>query len=172
MIKEIIYRKAVSADALRLSVLCKQVFIDTYCTEGINNESANFITKEFSVERIEKIIGNNSINVILATYKDNIVGVAEFEFNKECPANKIIAAELNKLYILERFCGIGIGYNLLKEVENLINLKGESEYWLSVLSVNYRAVTFYERQGFEWIGNFDFKIEFNSYDNKVMFKKI
>lgn len=172
MIKDIIYRKAVPSDALRLSVLCKQVFIETYCNEGINTESANFISKEFAVENTEMNIRNNSVNIILATYKDNLVGVAEAGLNKKCPSGGITAPELNKLYVLEKFCGIGVGYNLLKEIEKLILSNGSDEIWLTVLAINERAVTFYERQGFEWIGNFDFRMEESSHDNKVMFKKL
>ena len=171
MIKEITYRKAELSDALRLSVLCKQVFIETYCIEGINTESANYISNEFSFENTEKNIINNPDNIFIATYKENIIGVAEIEFNKECPAGEIIAPELNKLYVLKRFCGIGVGYNLLKESERLIHSKGINEMWLTVLSVNEIAVSFYERQGFEWIGNFNFQMEFSIHDNKVMYKK-
>ncbi|HMS64366.1 MAG TPA: GNAT family N-acetyltransferase [Ignavibacteria bacterium] len=170
--ERIIYREAEISDALQLSVLLGHVFIDTYGTEGVNSESANFIFKEFSVKNTEKLIMDNSENIIIATYKDNIVGVAEMEFNKICPVDNIIAPELNKLYVLERFCGKGIGYNLLKKVEEIIITKEVNEIWLSVLSTNERAVSFYERQGFKWIGNFDFQMEFSSHDNKVMHKKL
>lgn len=169
---QIIYRKAIPSDSLRLSVLCSHVFIDAYCPDGVNTESAIFISKEFSLENTEKKLNNNTGRIVLATFKDNLVGVAELEFNKVCPVKNIIAPELNKLYVLESFIGKGIGFNLLKEVENIILSEGNKDIWLSVLATNQRAVSFYYRQGFEWIGNFDFQMEFNSYDNKVMYKKL
>ncbi|NHN25944.1 hypothetical protein FIA58_009685 [Flavobacterium jejuense] len=52
------------------------------------------------------------------------MGVVEIEFDKKCPINNIVAPELNKLYILEWFCGKGIGYNLLAEAKNILKLKG------------------------------------------------
>jgi ribosomal protein S18 acetylase RimI-like enzyme len=114
---------------------------------------------------------NSPDTLIVAVYKNNLVGVVEIEFDKKCPINNIIAPELNKLYILACFCGQGIGYKLLAEAERVVKLKGINEMWLWVLVTNERAISFYERQNFKWIGNAPFQMETNSYDNKVMTKQ-
>ena len=44
--------------------------------------------------------------------------------------------------------------------------------WLWVLASNERAVKFYEKQNYQWIGNASFQMEENNYDNKVMTKKL
>jgi GNAT superfamily N-acetyltransferase len=171
MIKDIIYRKAQCADALKLSVLYKQVYIQTYGTEGVSDEFANFITRQFAVERLEHIITKHPENITVAVYKNNLLGVAEIEFAKKCPINNIIAPELNKLYILERFCGLGIGHKLLDEIEKTVLLAGVNEMWLWVLESNHRAITFYEKQGYKHIGDASFQMEINKYENKVMLKQ-
>jgi ribosomal protein S18 acetylase RimI-like enzyme len=171
MEQTIIYRKANQTDAIKLSILFKTVYIQTYGTEGVSDEFANFITKQFSVERLYELILNNPDTLIVAVYKNNLVGVVEIEFDKKCPINNIVAPELNKLYILEWFCGQGIGYKLLTEAEMVVKSKGISEMWLWVLVTNKIAISFYERQNFKWIGNAPFQMEKNSYDNKVMLKQ-
>lgn len=173
IIKELIeYRKAHLGDVKKLSILFKQVYIQTYGIEGVSDEFANFITKQFSEERLSQAIEKHGDNFIVAEYKGNLVGVVEIEFDKKCPINNIIAPELNKLYILEWFCGMGIGYRLLNEAENLVKAKGAKEMWLWVLVSNERAVSFYERQNYEWIGNASFQMEVNNYDNKIMLKSL
>jgi GNAT superfamily N-acetyltransferase len=172
MNNEFTYRKAEIADALRLSVLYKQVYIQTYGTDGVSTEFANFITKQFSVERIENTLSTEPDSLFVAEYKGNLVGVAEIEFDKKCPLNNIVAPELNKLYILEWFTGKGVGYGLLGKVEQLLAAKGVSEIWLWVYILNPRAIAFYERQGYQHIGNAFFQMEFNKYENKVMVKKL
>jgi GNAT superfamily N-acetyltransferase len=171
MTKDIIYRKAEYGDALKLSILYQQVYIQTYGTEGVSDEFANFISRQFAVERLEHLILNQSENIIVAVYKNNLLGVAEIEFNKECPTNNIVAPELNKLYILERFCGMGIGHKLLSEAEKIVMSKGIKEMWLWVLESNDRAITFYEKQGYQCIGNASFQMEVNKYENKVLLKQ-
>jgi ribosomal protein S18 acetylase RimI-like enzyme len=169
---EFIYRKAIPADAKKLSILYKTVYIQTYGVEGVSDEFANFITKQFAVERLEQLIQEQPDNIVVASYKDNLVGVAEIEFAKKSHFGDIVAPELNKLYILEWFCGKGIGYNLLNEAERTAREKGEVQMWLWVLETNDRAISFYERQGYEVIGEAPFQMEVNRYDNKVMVKQL
>jgi len=168
----LIYRKATASDVLKLSVLYKTVYIQTYGKDGVSDEFANFITKQFSPERLEHIILNQPDNIIVAEYKNNLVGVVEIEFQKKCPVGNLVAPELNKLYILEWFWGKGIGNRLLKEAEKIVLSKGIEEMWLWVLISNNRAISFYERNHYKWIGNAFFQIEVNKYENKVMVKKL
>jgi ribosomal protein S18 acetylase RimI-like enzyme len=172
MTPEFIYRKAIPADAKKLSVLYKTVYIQTYGVEGVSDEFANFITKQFAVERLTQLIQEQPDNIIVAEYKGNLVGVAEIEFSKLSPVGDIVAPELNKLYILEWFCGKGIGYNLLNEAEKIAREKNAEQMWLWVLETNDRAISFYERQGYEIIGEAPFQMEVNRYDNKVMLKQL
>jgi len=172
MVKEISFRKALVGDALRLSILYKQVYIQTYGKEGVSTEFANFISKQFAVDRIEEIICNNPNQVMVAVYKDNLVGVAEIEYEKQSPVGNIIAPELSKLYILEWFCGMGVGHGLLKMAEATVKAAGFNKIWLWVYILNQRAISFYERQQYEWIGNAFFQMEVNRYENKVMLKNL
>jgi GNAT superfamily N-acetyltransferase len=172
MPQEIEYRHAIPADVKKLSILYKQVYIQTYGREGVSDEFANFITKQFAVERLEDIIEQQADTIIVAAYKNNLVGVAEIEYGKHCPAGNINGPELNKLYILEWFCGKGIGARLMELAEQEVKQRGIELMWLWVLESNERAVSFYQRQGYEWIGNAPFQMEVNSYDNKVMLKRL
>lgn len=169
---DIIIRKATLTDTLKLSVLFKQVYIQTYGLDGVTDEYANFITNQFAVEKLEHTIRNAPDNITVAVYKDNLVGVAEIEWNSKCPLGNLVAPELSKLYVLEWFSGIGVGYRLLKAAEEVILLKGFNELWLWVYLYNPKAIAFYERQGYNSIGNAFYQMEFNNYENMVMFKKL
>ncbi|SHI60895.1 GNAT family N-acetyltransferase [Aquimarina spongiae] len=167
---EITYGKAKYKDALRISVLLKTVYIQTYAVDGITFEFANFITKRFSTNYIEQVIKENPNQLIVAYQNGNPVGVAEILYHSICPIRKISVPELSKLYVLERFYGKGIGFGLLQEVEKEIQINGYKECNLEVYIHNARAITFYKRQGYVAIGNVDFPMEFNTYENLVMNK--
>ncbi len=172
MTTTITYRKAILADAKKLSILYKTVYIQTYGIEGVSDEFANFITKQFAVERLEDLIKKHPDNIIVADHKTNLVGVAEIEFDKKCPIGTLVAPELNKLYILEWFCGKGVGSNLLKEAENIVRSKGIDKMWVWMLESNARAISFYEKHGYKYIGDAPFQMEVNRYENKVMVKEL
>ncbi|KAA1243274.1 hypothetical protein [Aquimarina sp. RZ0] len=63
---EISFGKAKLSDSLRISVLLKTVYIQTYAVDGVTFEFANFITKRLSTEYIEKIIKENPGRLIIA----------------------------------------------------------------------------------------------------------
>lgn len=166
------YRNARPDDAIKLSVLLKVVYIQTYGIEGVSDEFANFITKQFSVERILNLIHEQPDAILVAEYQNNLVGVCEITFAKQSPVGHITAPELNKLYILESFCGKGIGYHLLELAENTARSKGEKQMWLWVLKSNQRAIHFYKRQDYHIIGKALLEMETNTYENEVMCKEL
>jgi GNAT superfamily N-acetyltransferase len=168
----IVYRQAILADASKLSVLFKQVYIQTYATEGVSDELVDFMNPMFDVEKLQDKITHQPESLIVAVHKDNLVGVAEIAWNKKCPVGDITTAELNKLYILERFCRTGIGTGLMAEAERAIKDKGIKQLWLWVLESNERAVYFYEKAGYTWIGNAPFFTHLNRYENRVMLKEL
>lgn len=169
---KITYRNANLSDLRKLSVLFKQVYIATYGIDGVSDEFANFITDRFALERLEPIISHSPENMMVAEYRGNLVGVAELEWNKQCPVGDFVSPELSKLYILEWFCGKGLGRQLLEQAEKTVMEKGSSHLWLWVLASNTRAIHFYQQQGYREIGHAWFQMEVNQYDNIVMRKDL
>ncbi len=169
--EHIIIRKALPEDVVKLSILFMQVYIHNYATEGVSDEYAGFLVKQFSVERIAVAIKNNPESIIVADYQNNLIGVAEIGFNRMCPFKDVMAAELDKLYVLERFCGVGIGSALLREVESVI-ASASHHLWLYVWEYNERAIRFYTKNGFTALGTQAYPMEQNMYYNIVMHKPL
>lgn len=172
MENEFIIRHAVIQDSKKLSILYKQVYIKTYGIDGVSDEFANFITKQFSINRIENLISKNNESIIVAEYKNNLVGVLEIEYLKPCPINNFVSPEINKIYILEWFCGKGIGNKLLNFAEKLLVVKGHDKVWLWLLESNIRAHNFYKKHNYVDIGKAPFVMEENTYMNLVMSKNL
>lgn len=164
------YRTAKIDDALCLSVLFRQVYMHNYAIEGISADFSKFIVEQFAVAKIEQKLSDNPNCMLIAEYKNNLAGVAEITYNKKCPVGEITAPELNKLYVLECFTGLGIGRQLLENVEEQLQEQKYPDLWLWVYAINDRAVHFYERQKYQWIGNAFFELEGVHYENKVMHK--
>ena len=145
---EISFGKAKLTDSLRISILLKTVYIQTYAVDGVTFEFANFITKRFSIEHIESIIKENPLQLVIAYQNENPIGVAEIIFDSTCPIRNISIPELSKLYVLERFYGKGIGLGLLEWVENQLINNGFKELNLEVWKQNERAIAFYKKHKF------------------------
>jgi len=165
------YRKARANDIPRLAALFKQVYFDTYATEGITTEFTNFTEAQFSRDNINAQITNSKTQLWVATHQDHLVGVLQLDKGKSCPTTELTAPEINKLYILQRFRSHGIGQQLMHLAHNYLTTEGSDKAWVWVLDSNHRAIHFYQEQGYQHIGQAPFKMEVNTYMNCVMLKQ-
>ena len=133
---------------------------------------ATYITKRFSLEYVKNAIKNCQCRFIVAYINENPIGAAEIIYNNKCPIGMEEMPELSKLYVLERFYGKGIGFNLLNKVEKELYSKGFDKVFLEVFTENPEAISFYERQLYKKIGKVDFPMQDNTYKNWVMTKTL
>ena len=67
------------------------------------------------------------------------------------------ALELQRIYLLEKFWGKGLGKTLLDYCEKYAREHNFAWIWLVVWSENYGAIRFYEREGWEKFAQKDFQ---------------
>jgi len=164
----VIIRKATLNDALNLVVLKQQVWIATYATEGIRTEFSNYVLSEFTPEKIKQSILSSSKITFIAEIDNHIVGCVEIDYSTKCESSLITYPEITVLYVLECFCGKGIGKSLLNEAFLELKETGYTGAWLTVYYKNFRAITFYNKIGFKEHGSTFFEMEGNLYENKIM----
>lgn len=56
-------------------------------------------------------------------------------------------------------------------MEEQLRAEGHSELWLWVYAINNRAVRFYKRQQYQYLGNAFFDLEGIPYDNEILYKQ-
>lgn len=166
------FRQAVPEDAAKLSLLFKQVYIHNYAFEGVSDEYANFLADNFSLDKVESSIKEKNYSIVVAEYNKNLIGAVKLSYSQHCPYKDITAPELDKLYVLERFCGMGIGTRLLEEAEKLALSNDDKYIWVYVWQHNARAINFYTKKGFENLGAVAYPMEVNTYYNLVMVKSL
>jgi ribosomal protein S18 acetylase RimI-like enzyme len=71
--------------------------------------------------------------------------------------------------LLDQFFGLKLGHRLLQQAIDLSKEAGDKGMWLNVWKENKRAIRFYEKQGFETIGESNFVLtETHANPNWVM----
>jgi diamine N-acetyltransferase len=166
------YRTPDPGDALKVSVLLKTAYIQSYALDGVSTEFANFITDRFSPSNIERLIIEKPLRLVGAYIDQNPIAMAEINYTGHCRLRNIAAPELSKLYVLDRFHGTGVAQKILGDVESAVKAEGHTEIWLEVWKENPRAISFYKKHNFEIIGEVDFPMEENTYQNYVMNKAL
>ncbi|MHC1774464.1 MAG: N-acetyltransferase family protein [Lentimicrobium sp.] len=161
-------RQAEPGDVPNLTVLKQQVWIATYATEGIRTEFSRYVLDEFTEENTRRQIEDERKLILIAEINEHLLGCIELAFNEVCPAGAVSGPEIAVLYVLERFCGKGIGKALLDQAVMKLKNAGYTNAWLTVYYKNENAIGFYKRQHFTEVGKTFFNLGENQYENKVM----
>lgn len=158
MSQSVSVRPAVPADISVLNVLATTVWVDTYCSLGLNPGLADYVRSNFSLEMLAQTLSQDE--VFVAEKEGWIVGYAVVER----PANE--SAELKTLYILPNNQGHGIGKALLQACEAAV----QCPLWLTCWEHNQNAHAFYRHLGFQETGDETIVIDDEPIRNLV-FKK-
>jgi GNAT superfamily N-acetyltransferase len=124
-VTDISFRAAVPADALCLSVLGTQVFLDTYATQGIRPAIAREVVEHFSIEAVAGLLASPSMTILVAEQAGHLIGFAQLTRGSRhelVPCEP--AVELNRLYVQEPFTSKGVGRALLQQAEELAVSQG------------------------------------------------
>ncbi len=168
---EILLRPAQADDALCLSVLAMQVFLDTYATEGIRPSLAREVLSSYAAASFSAAIQHSAARLWVAERQGHLVGFAQLTLGEShalAPAGT--QAELLRLYVQEPFTGQHIGSRLLAAAETLAAQGGASVLWLTPWVHNHRALGFYRQRGYQDFGLTPFIFEGERHDNRLVAK--
>jgi GNAT superfamily N-acetyltransferase len=164
-------RRATHSDALTLAVLGMQVFMDTYATEGVREAIAREALESFAPDTLAEIIQDARELVLVAEVSRHVVGFAQVSLNSDHPMiDDRHAAELKRLYVQERFTGRSVGRRLLQRAEEEASAGGASAMWATVWVGNPRALQFYPRQGYTYVGPAVHRLQAEAHQNDLFCK--
>ena len=116
----LVLRPAAPEDALCLSVLAMQVFLDTYATQGIRTAIAREVLSGYSEVVFAGAIAHKQARICVAEVAGHLVGFGHVTLGQRhalVPMGE--QSELLRLYVQERFTGKQVGTLLLAEAERL-----------------------------------------------------
>jgi diamine N-acetyltransferase len=168
---EVSLRLAEKSDALCLSALATQVFLETYATAGMRHAIAREVQKQFSFSAFLELLEEPSTRVVLAEREGHLVAFAQVRLGATHSLLPVEpAAELCRLYVQSLFVRRGIGSLLLQKAEALASAERASTLWVTAWVGNSRALAFYLSQGYEELGTTEHKFENECVENRLLAK--
>jgi diamine N-acetyltransferase len=170
MTQAIVYRSATPEDALTLSVLATQVFLDTYATAGVNIDLAKEASAVYSPGAFETRLRQPGVEISVATSGDYLVAFVDLDSTTTCPVSSVHGLEVLRLYVQAPFQRSGVGRSLMGLSERKALERGAPHVWLTAWSGNTRALAFYPAMGYRDVGATQYVIEGKAYENRVFAK--
>lgn len=166
-------RPARPDDALCLSVLAMQVYLDTYALQGISAPIARDVLRAFAPARFESLIADAGQLLMVAEQGPNLLGFVQIQLQAPHElAPPGTAAEVVRLYVQEPFTGRRLGTALLDSGERLAREAAADWVWLTPWVGNHRALGFYARRGYADFGQTWYDIEGELHENRFLAKDL
>lgn len=150
-------RKADISDAKIICALGVTTFYEAYFEFDDSNDLAEYVLENFSVGQIERELKDNNSTFHIAQIERSAVGYAKLRENApaECLAGEN-TIEIQRVYILEKMRGKGVGAALMKKCFDEARRKNYESVWLGVWEQNLAAQKFYRKYGFQKVGEITF----------------
>lgn len=169
----IIIRKAQEKDAVRLAALAAQTFIDNFGYLYAEDDLQAYLAEAYDVEKHREEILSPEHAVWVVEDLENQHSFVGFCHLGVCklPLDDVQDkdGEVWRFYMKSEYQGYGIGQSLFKEMLKEVDLR-YTRLFLGVWSENHDAQRFYQRFGFEKIGEYKFKVG-NHYDHEFIMQK-
>lgn len=153
----LVYRDANVADAEALADLGRRTFTETFGHLYRPEDLAAFL-ESHSAERWAQELADPALAVRIVEDEGGPVAYAKLgpptlPFEPRGPS-----AELRQFYVLGPWQGQGISHALMAWTIDQAKAKGAKDLYLSVFVDNHRARRFYDRYGFEYVGDYAFLV--------------
>ncbi|MFT2817222.1 N-acetyltransferase family protein [Leifsonia sp. A12D58] len=167
-------RQAQPSDAPELAVLAAATFA-LACPPGTAPESiAEFIATTLSEERFGQYLVDPTRDIRLAEHDGSAAGYTMLVFGEPVAADVAAAitvrptVELSKVYVLGDRHGAGIAAPLMAATLDAARERSAHGIWLGVNAQNARAIRFYEKSGFDIVGQKTFMVGPELHHDHVM----
>src|SRR5579863_8300340 len=161
-------RRCGPGDESAISLIGQATILETYAGIAEGSDLYAYVTKGLSVESFRALLeSDRACTWVVETAVGNCaVGYALLLAGEG--AEPFASAELERLYLLYRFHGLGLGKRLMDEALSFARSKNAKVMSLRVNSLNAHAIAFYERYGFKTVSEEPFRAGERDYCVLVM----
>jgi len=162
-------RRAIAADAAKLSALAERTFRDTFAAVNTPENMAAHAAAAYGAGKQLSEIESAQIRTLLMELDDVLAGYAQLRRDRlpDC-VNAGDAVELWRFYIDRPWIGRGLAQRLMEAVFAEAAEMGGHGLWLGVWEHNPRAIAFYRKYGFAEVGAHVFRLGDDAQTDLIM----
>ncbi len=168
-----VLRVLASDDVVALQRVAEATFRETFAEENTTEDLEAYAAQRLSAKQLTDELANpNSVFVFAERHG---VPLGYLKLNKGTAQTEDrgpSAVELERIYVLRKAQGGGIGAQLLTWALAWAEAQGASELWLGVWEHNHLALKFYAQHGFEPVGSHVFMLGDDAQTDLILRRRI
>lgn len=151
------YERLTPADAPWLAKVGGITILESHGHSAPAEVMQAYLDRSFSEEACRTELSDEKNIFTAVHYNEQRAGYSKIIFNTPHPMVSLQpVTKLERLYLLKEFHDLKLGHGLLQQAIQLSQEHSDKGMWLDVWKGNERAIRFYEKQGFETVGENEF----------------
>lgn len=143
-------KKVEVSELIALQAISQQTFEEAFSADNSKEDMELYLRDSLSLEQLKKEIGNQQSAFYFAMVEDEIAAYLKVNYQWESiDQNEIKSLEIERVYVLKKFQRQKIGQLLFTKAIELAKEYGSEYIWLGVWEKNYKAISFYEKNGMQ-----------------------
>lgn len=170
--EQIIIERATLADIKKLQEIGRTTFSEAFAAVNSEENMKEYLEKGFSEEKLTGELRNQDSQFYFALLNGKVIGYLKINIGQaQTEKLNLDALEIERIYLLKAFYGQKVGQLLYQKAIDIALEMQASYVWLGVWEENYRALRFYEKNGFTPFGKHKFWLG-DDEQTDLMMKKV
>lgn len=141
--------EATIANRARLQHICQQAYTEVFADHWTGDGLAMYLEQEFGTPRLTADLANDEIYYYFIQYEGKDAGFVKINFASVLTLTEQPNCELEKIYILPKYSGQGLGQSAMQQIIEDARQRGKKILFLCVIDTNTPALFFYQKLGFQ-----------------------
>lgn len=170
---EIRIKPCEKAEVSLLRALSETTFLETFAFCNTQKDMAEYLERAYNEEKLLRELSDTAVSFFFIFVEGRAAGYIKVnETPSQTDKNDSESLEIERLYVLGEFQGMGLGKRLMEHALNLAATCGKKYVWLGVWEHNEKAKRFYAKTGFYKIGAHPFVLGSDIQTDEIMRKDL
>ncbi|GGG93200.1 GNAT family N-acetyltransferase [Pedobacter zeae] len=160
------------AEVKKLQEIGRFTFFEAFAEVNTEQNMSNYLENHFSEEQLENELNNRDSQFYFARVKEKVIAYLKINLGEAQNEKIDDALEIERIYVLKAFHGKGVAQALYQKAIDIAHQMQLGKVWLGVWEENYRALRFYEKNGFTAFGKHAFWLGDDEQTDLLMKKEL
>ncbi|RBQ03001.1 GNAT family N-acetyltransferase [Pedobacter miscanthi] len=170
--EQIIIERVSITDIKKLQEIGRTTFFEAFAGVNTAENMKDYLENSFSEEKLETELNNKDSQFYFALVNGNVVAYLKINTGEAQNEKMNDALEIERIYVLKAFYGKNVAQNLYQKAIDIAYEMQVGTVWLGVWEENYRALRFYEKNGFIPFGKHSFWLGDDEQTDLLMKKEL
>ncbi|UOE49115.1 GNAT family N-acetyltransferase [Mucilaginibacter sp. SMC90] len=140
---------ATPKDVVQLQNIGIKTFSETFSAVNTPEDMAKYLSESFSINRLTEELSNKLSQFYFAVLDQEVIGYLKLNAgHAQTDLKDHDALEIERIYVSQAFHGKKVGQLLYNKAMEVARQTGCRYVWLGVWENNFRAMSFYKKNGF------------------------